>query len=189
MPVEPEPEMTMEPASEMTVKPESEMPGLWSEHNLPSLSAMLKLIRAVCAYPVITSDQTLTTSISDTPPNVPNPTIDELTNLLVGLNFYNDFPHDDAYLPLQALGGTEYTLSILPISPQSLNTALSVPRCYHCLLQLTRLHFASSTTTLRTIALGRILYRERPTYWIIVMEIIMAISSLYALIPSHQKSY
>jgi hypothetical protein len=50
---------------------------------------------------------------------------------------------------------------------------------YHHLLRLTHLHYTSSTTALRTVALGRILYREKPTSWIVVMEI--QHGDLYAL--------
>ena len=100
--------------------------------------------------------------------------------LSVGLNFYNFFPHDFPYLPLPTLGATnDYTLSIQPIYPQSLNSAPLSPGYYHHLLRLTRLHYAASTTTLRTVALGRILHREKPTSWIVVMEI--QHGNLYAL--------
>ncbi|KUJ19300.1 uncharacterized protein LY89DRAFT_667276 [Mollisia scopiformis] len=119
------------------------------------------------------------TSISDTPPNVPNPTFHKLQNLIVGLNFYNFYSHDHPYFPLPPLGATDYTLSIQPIYPQSLNSDPLSPGYYHHLLRLTRLHYASSTTTLRTVALGRILYLEKPTYWIVVMDI--QHGNLYAL--------
>jgi len=120
-----------------------------------------------------------TTSISDTPSNIPNPTVNKLEDLSIGLNFYNFYPHDYPYLPLLTLGAPDYTLSILPIYPQSLNSAPSSQGYYHHLLRLTRLRYASSTTTLRTVALGRILYRKKPTYWIVVMEILHG--NLYAL--------
>ena len=42
---------------------------------------------------------------------------------------------------------------------------------YHCLLRTTRLHEAKSTTTLRTIALGRICFEDQPTSWIVVLEL------------------
>jgi hypothetical protein len=244
----------------MTMEPQSEIPGLWSEKNLPSPSAMLKIIRAVCASPVIASDQvlsngipngaackenhwetrpngvtseddkhaptngitskednqhtftndtvvskesslmpngrgqsknsphpksgipsaTLTTPISDTPSTIPNPKVSSLEVLSVGINFYNFFRHDFPYLPLPTIGATnDYTLSIQPIYPQSLNPAMLSTEYYHHLLRLTHLHYTSSTTALRTVALGRILYREKPTSWIVVMEI--QHGDLYAL--------
>ncbi|KAH8769760.1 hypothetical protein BGZ57DRAFT_856111 [Hyaloscypha finlandica] len=209
----------------MTVEPESEMPGLRSEHNLPSPSAILRIIWAAWACPVIASDKALsngtpngtaskashletfangvaskgdyqhtptndtvvskesspmsnssghsndhsnpkssiasatsTTSISDTPSNIPNPTVNKLEDLSIGLNFYNFYPHDYPYLPLLTLGAPDYTLSILPIYPQSLDSAPSSQGYYHHLLRLTRLRPLSFLLPFEAIC--RCLYRS-----------------------------
>ncbi|PVH77931.1 hypothetical protein DL98DRAFT_590835 [Cadophora sp. DSE1049] len=118
-----------------------------------------------------TSDELLTETFS-TPSTITNPTDENLENLLIALNFYNFYSHSHPYLPLSTLG-TQYTLGISPLYSKSLHS-VSLPsnrKMYHPLLRYTRLHSNSSSTTLRTVSLGRIFRDKKPTYWVVVMEI------------------
>ncbi|KAF4624515.1 hypothetical protein G7Y89_g13657 [Cudoniella acicularis] len=111
-----------------TMEPESEMPGLWSEQNLPSPSAMLKIIQAVCACPVVASNKALSNSTpngvaskEDYQHSPTNDTIVSKENSLMsnGSGYCNN------------KSSTDYTLSILPIYPQPLNPAPSSQESYH----------------------------------------------------------
>ncbi|KAN0066873.1 hypothetical protein V8E54_015045 [Elaphomyces granulatus] len=107
---------------------------------------------------------------SDTPSSIPNPTnlslykLDgAITSVLGG------------GVPLQkSLGSADYALSIMHIEPESLNSLQPYengPKVYNRLLRTTRLYQATSTITLRTVALGRIKYKGRLTSWIVVWEL------------------
>ena len=100
---------------------------------------------------------------------MPNPTHLSLNKLDVAISLaIND-------IPLQkSLGLADYALTIMPVCPESLNTPQPYehgPRAYHPLLRTTRLYQATSTITLRTVVLGRIHYKDNPTYWIVVWEL------------------
>ena len=84
------------------------------------------------------------------------------------------YTNDQPYHALPGLGA-EYALGMNILVLQSLRStpAPTLRSFYQLMLRYTRLKSASSSTstTLRTVALGRIFRNEEPTYWVVVMEI------------------
>ena len=175
----------------------------------PSHEAVLKSSRALFAPPIIASDQPfskgipngssdsknspdpkssipytiLTTPIPSTPPpwDFPNPTLNSLGRCFNHIANYNIRAYQKRYVPLPLGATNDYTLSIRLQDPQSLNVPIVIPwpQDLRWVFSVTRLWYAASISTLRTVALGRILYREQKTSWMAVMEI--QHGNLYAL--------
>lgn len=183
----------------------------------PSHEAVLKSSRALFAPPIIASDQPfskgipngssdsknspdpkssipytiLTTPIPSTPPpwDFPNPTLNSLGRCFNHIANYNIRAYQKRYVPLPLGATNDYTLSIRLQDPQSLNVPIVIPwpQDLRWVFSVTRLWYAASISTLRTVALGRILYREQKTSWMAVMEI--QHGNLYALCSKAIEDY
>ena len=131
---------------------------------------------------------TLTTPISSTPSNIPNPTLDSLAHFVRNISGYNILAYENRYVPLPLGPTNDYSLSVDLAGWDSLNAPPEGPqKNFRWVLAVTRLHYAASISALRTVPLGRILYREQKTFWIVVMEI--QHGNLYALCSKAIEDY
>lgn len=133
----------------------------WSETHLPTAADIITLLESLATGNI--------------------PTLFTLDQLASAINFFSY--STPGQLPLH-LGADKsdhaLTLSVLPLSPASLNTVQTFfarttegqdTIAYHWLLRVLRLHTSSPKPPIRVMPLGRILSHKQLTRWVVVMDL------------------